>query len=281
MPNRLTIDMPLFSRRLEEARQHGLASKALQPIETRKTILDDKIPYELRQLSSLRRKSSASSSALKANPFLPYEEDLYIGHLSTGHVVLLNKYNVVYNHFLIVTAEFEAQEELLSKREFMAMGETMPAFPMLMFYNSGKTAGASQPHRHLQGFPIDALPVESVLDRISHIPEQHPDLPYKHLVVNIEKKNISECYSLYLEMLQQLRLWQPGTKQPEPYNLLVTNRWLMIVPRYQEKVNGISINALGFAGLLLVKNEQQLAQMIDGHPANLLQQVSEQPCIDT
>ena len=35
-----------------------------------------------------------------ANPFLPYEEDLYVCDLSPTHVCLLNKFNVVDHHFL-------------------------------------------------------------------------------------------------------------------------------------------------------------------------------------
>jgi ATP adenylyltransferase len=43
------------------------------------------------------------------------------------------------------------------------------------------------------------------------------------------------------------------------YNLLVTRQWLLWVPRSQEFFEGISINALGFAGALLAKDTVQLA----------------------
>ena len=44
------------------------------------------------------------------NPFLPYEEDLYVRHLEPNHVLLLNKFNVVENHLLVVTREFESRQ---------------------------------------------------------------------------------------------------------------------------------------------------------------------------
>jgi ATP adenylyltransferase len=46
-----------------------------------------------------------------------------------------------------------------------------------------------------------------------------------------------------------------------PYNLLCTRRWMMIVPRRVESYAGIAVNALGFAGSLLVRSEAQLVQL--------------------
>ena len=46
--------------------------------------------------------------------------------------------------------------------------------------------------------------------------------------------------------------------QSGPYNLLLTREWMLLVPRSEECFESISINALGFAGALLVKNEEQM-----------------------
>jgi ATP adenylyltransferase len=43
-------------------------------------------------------------------------------------------------------------------------------------------------------------------------------------------------------------------KEWGPYNLLVTRGWMMLIPRMQERYEGISINSLGFAGSILVKD---------------------------
>ena len=48
---------------------------------------------------------------------------------------------------------------------------------------------------------------------------------------------------------------------------------MMVVPRSQEKYLGISVNSLGFAGSLLVKNEEKLTQLKAVGPLNLLQAV--------
>jgi len=43
-----------------------------------------------------------------------------------------------------------------------------------------------------------------------------------------------------------------------PYNLLATRRWMLVVPRRQERYEKISVNALGFAGSLFVRNAAEL-----------------------
>jgi sulfate adenylyltransferase (ADP) / ATP adenylyltransferase len=49
---------------------------------------------------------------------------------------------------------------------------------------------------------------------------------------------------------------------------------MLFVPRSQECIEGISINALGFAGALLVKDEQQLNRLKTWGPMTALQQVA-------
>ena len=61
------------------------------------------------------------------NPFLPYDEDLWVAHLSATHTLLLNKFNLVAHHTLVVTREFEAQEAPLSAGDLAATRASMQA----------------------------------------------------------------------------------------------------------------------------------------------------------
>jgi ATP adenylyltransferase len=45
------------------------------------------------------------------------------------------------------------------------------------------------------------------------------------------------------------------------YNLLVTRRWMLLVPRSAEHFGSVSLNALAFAGNLLLRDEQQMAEL--------------------
>src|SRR4029079_11989701 len=112
---------------------------------------------------------------------------LLIGAISPTHVCLLNKYNVLDRHLLIVTRSFEPQDTALGAADFEAAALCLDAIDGLVFYNSGPDAGASQSHRHLQlvpfpigpgaeRFPLDrafAAGIESGLGRIARLACRH------------------------------------------------------------------------------------------------------------
>jgi ATP adenylyltransferase len=62
-------------------------------------------------------------------------------------------------------------------------------------------------------------------------------------------------------------------KQAGAYNLLATRQWMLLVPRSQESVESIQVNSLGFAGALLVRNEQQMQTLKALSPFTLLSRV--------
>ncbi|MBW2254170.1 MAG: phosphorylase, partial [Deltaproteobacteria bacterium] len=55
-----------------------------------------------------------------------------------------------------------------------------------------------------------------------------------------------------------------------PYNLLLTRQWMLVVPRSREHVDGMSLNALAFAGALLVKNTAEMARVMARGPMGVL-----------
>ena len=62
--------------------------------------------------------------------------------------------------------------------------------------------------------------------------------------------------------------------QSGPYCLLATREWLLLVPRSREFFDSISINALGFAGALLVRNEEQLRALRAAGPLTALRETA-------
>ena len=141
-----------FWDRVVEKAASALASGALQPIETRSvTLVDGGVRFLTRVAANLVRKQVAGKKRGPGfNPFLSPEEDLLIGDISGTHYALLNKFNVIENHVLIVTRAFEEQESLLSQADFEALWISLRAIDGLAFYNAGKESGASQRHKHLQ-----------------------------------------------------------------------------------------------------------------------------------
>jgi ATP adenylyltransferase len=56
--------------------------------------------------------------------------------------------------------------------------------------------------------------------------------------------------------------------------MLLTHRWMLIVPRTREHWETVSVNALGFAGALLVQNETELEAVRHAGPMRLLAHVT-------
>jgi ATP adenylyltransferase len=240
---------------VEAATRRALASGALQPIETESRVVEDAgVRFAVRVVSSLARKEAA---AVNPDPLGDYEADLFVCDLSPSHCVLLNKFNALPQHLLIVTRRFEPQEATLTGPDFEALARCLSGFGDLGFYNCGTEAGASQPRKHLQLVPMREIPIEPFL-------EAGGKLPFQHAFTKIS--DLSEFHSRYRELL--------AICGGAPYNLLVTRRWMLLVPRARERFESLSVNALGFAGSLFARTEAQATRIREFGPMNVLRHVA-------
>ena len=272
--------------KLQSQTRHGLDTGALKPIDTDYEIISDGgIAFIVRILTNLNRKAQARKlqRKKKTNPFLPYDQNLYVTDITDTHVCLLNKFNVVDHHFLIVTRDFEPQLDWLTLADFQALLDCLSDVAGLFFYNGGPNAGASQPHKHLQIVPQQsmALPIEAAVQATEFVDGigQSPCLPYAHRIIRPSPHDDAEQWlKHYRRLLHSLEIDDPTGKwqgtQRAAYNLLGTPNWIMVVPRRQEDYLNISVNSLGFAGSLLVKNQDQMDQLKEIGPMALLKQVA-------
>lgn len=242
---------------VETATRRALASGALQPIETESLAIEDAgVRFVVRAVSSLARKVAASASA---DPLGDYEPDLFVGDAAPSHYVLLNKFNALPHHLLIVTRRFERQDAALTGPDFEALARCMAGFGDLAFYNCGPQAGASQPRKHLQLVPMPQIPIEPFLDAGG-------ELPFRHAFARLS--DVAAFHDRYRELLDACRV------DAAPYNLLVTRRWMLLVPRARERFESLTVNALGFAGSLFARTRQQVERIREVGPMNVLRHVA-------
>lgn len=281
--------------RLRSTYEGAIASGALLRFATDSIeVVEGGIPFIVRVAVNLQRKAKErkkhTDKDADINPFLPPETALTVGAIGGQHLAVLNKYNVVDYHLLIVTRQFEEQENLLTACDLQALCFALAEIDGLGFYNGGTVAGASQRHKHLQLIPVAGinnsaqLPIETAMsagevDTITRM----ESLPFPHLIAHLDEtlfdnpqQAASHCHALYLAMLQQLGCvtGASATTQHATYNLLLTRRWLMVVPRYREKSHDISINAMGFAGSLFVMDVAGLEKIRLLGPCRLLVDVT-------
>ena len=289
---------------VEERTARAIGQGALQSIPTHAEHVEDGgVRFLVRVLANLDRKNEDRKRQLEnerhsgqtVNPFLPYERDLFVADLTQTHLALLNKFNVVDHHLLMVTRHFEHQDTLLTREDFEATWLVLREYDSLAFYNGGQVAGASQKHKHLQLIPlpmtdIDPVPpIELMFEKLQAFPDKTwrwPDIPFRHTFAWLDarwgkrpKDASSRTKDIYDGLMMAAGLsdgashcrnsWQNG-----PYNMLMTSRWMLIVPRSAECFEGVSINALGFAGALLVRRQEELDRVRSVGPWTVLSKVA-------
>ncbi|KAI0779321.1 HIT-like protein [Fomes fomentarius] len=227
------------------------------------------------------------------DPFAPpYIPSLLLGEVKDefeGHeyVILFNKYSVVPHHFLLVTKKFESQTSPLLPADLVQVYLLLIAAKkagrrFFAFYNCGDLSGASQPHKHVQLLPVedDGPPVEKLARSIRIDKESTPfsitTLPYanhvRRLPSNLPSLSaeelepaLADAFIALLDLVVQTVRHDPHYPAGTPsYNVFLTLEHIHVVPRRQEMHvlaetgEKLSVNALGFAGMLLVKSEGEL-----------------------
>ena len=208
---------------------------------------------------------------LPGNPFLSPDPRLVVRDVTATHRAMLNKFSVLREHLLVVTREFEEQRTPLTERDFEALAVCMADAEVLAFFNGGAEAGASQPHKHLQVVtlplsPRHSIPMDTLLER------DQDRLPFRHAFARFQPGQAArpaEARAIYQRLLREA-----GVEPPQPYNLLVTHEWMLVVPRARDKYEGISINSLAFSGSFFVRDAQHASVIAAAGPMNVLKSVA-------
>lgn len=122
------------------------------------------VQFQLRFSPALANKprSNKLSNLKPVDPFQDPPKGLFVTELPPSHILVLNKFPVVPNHFILATKTFKEQTNLLEQGDLGAAYACLKAYrdngeELFGFFNSGKASGASQPHRHIQFLPVESM----------------------------------------------------------------------------------------------------------------------------
>ncbi len=257
------------------------ATGALVPLETELVPLPGSAPFLLRRLLSETPKHFFSARP-KPNPFLPWEPALEVQPLRDQHVLILNKFPVQRGHLLLITRQWQPQSGWLNHADWQAVAEVEADTSGLWFFNSCAEAGASQPHRHLQLLPRHGQQISCPLAPAlcDQLATGERIWPWRYRLSERRcygsKEAGEELLELYSNHLEQLGIGDARQHDhpQRPYNLLMDRQWFMTVERVREHWAGFSINALGYAGCLLITEHSKQQWLIENGPMALLQAVA-------
>lgn len=250
------------------------------------------IPFQLRFSPALAHKPKAPKpKEPNAKPFNPFENPspaMLIADLPPSHRLVLNKFAVVPEHFILVTRDVKPQTHVLEKGDIAATFACIQAYhadgrELFAFFNSGPHSGASQPHRHLQ-----LLPVERMKDGLEDVEnggqwrvlaekltESTQGLPFQVFTTGMRPDmSAEERHSSYIELyrraveaaLPDIEVSGEGEAKIS-YNLAITSSSMALCPRTAEgtmiknksgeSIGVVSLNGTVLAGTALVKNEAE------------------------
>jgi ATP adenylyltransferase len=291
-----------FMRDVRERTHQALASGDLRPIETEQVVLEDGgLSFIVRWAAALAEKDVAKGPASGAaailpggprdpgfNPFLNPDPALTIGPIGDHHTVILNKFPVCHHHLVLARREYAEQLSPLEAIDFEALALILSTEGGLGFYNGGAAAGASQRHKHVQWIPADSGNA-SLLGLAASLPAgttqgtvlRHPALPFAHCLVRVDAGLGADARASARAMLiafgqscaaLDLRAGADGLLPP--FNLLVGDGWMLLVPRSREHFHGVSLNALSFGGTLYVREPAQIDAIRVAGPLQALASVA-------
>ena len=224
--------------------------------------------FQLRFSPALADKPQSNKNP-NSNAIDPFENPsaaLFITDLPPSHVLVLNKFPVIPEHFILATKAFKKQTDPLEADDLAAAYACLRAYreegeELFGFFNSGEHSGASQLHRHIQFLPVESMRsglqngedwnviADSLLKtpgpgmrpiyiEWSLSPLTFAELPFTYFSSAIpENPSPEHLHEIYVSLLQKAcDVSRELTKSDEQvsYNLGLTDKAMVLCPRTSE-----------------------------------------------
>ncbi|KAF4635033.1 hypothetical protein G7Y89_g3063 [Cudoniella acicularis] len=261
-------------------------------------LLCNDLPFQLRFSPALANKprSNKPKDSKAIDPFENPPKGLFISDVPPFHYLVLNKFPVIPDHFILATKSFKEQTDLLEEEDLGAAYECLKAYrengkELFGFFNSEEHSGASQPHRHIQFLPVNSMRSEidengtwsvladSLLENkalpftyfVSEIPADATPKQLHSMYMSMHQKAVTATQQFVASFSNPHFLPSPSATRKEEsaisYNLGLTDRAMVLCPRTsegpkikgvgQELIGPIALNGTVLGGTLLVKNEEE------------------------
>lgn len=252
--------------------------------------------FQLRYCPALAKKPTATpkpeagdghppATTKKPDPFENPSPELLIAQIPTqnpAYNLVLNKFPVIPDHFILATREWKSQTDLLEKGDLEATYACVKTWAdagagkrLFAFFNTGEDSGASQPHRHIQFLPVEAMMQQEgegegsawrpLIDAAAEGSKAHAEyrwsdrLPFAHFALPLPANPSAETlHGIYLS-LYRAAVAAAATAEGKPHdhdphqtdgeavishNLAMTESAMMICPRRNESAS-ISLGKRG------------------------------------
>ncbi|OAA74518.1 Histidine triad-like motif protein [Akanthomyces lecanii RCEF 1005] len=235
------------------------------------------LSFQLRFSPSLANKPKAppkqqgTTSSPSPKPFDPFAYTsppprLFVADVGAAHFLVLNKFAIVPEHFILATRDFKPQTHVLDADDLYATLACIRAYEegsssssahgggaLFAFFNCGAHSGASQPHRHIQLLPVAAmregLPENSAWSVLASRLDGDDGAvaPFRTFsdAIGLDTSR-EDLHTTYLRLYEQAVRAAAAAKDDEPaaaksgeeaavsYNMAMTRDRLVLCPRLAE-----------------------------------------------
>lgn len=194
------------------------------------------------------------------------------------HHLIINKFCIFRPQYVLLSMDsYRRQDEPVDLDDFQAFINISKRLqgPHYALYNCMEPAGSSRMHKHLQVFEV---PQDFSLfpDRAR---EDTAKAPYRYFLEYFSSKSPTalEVLSAYKRLLSDSRRTvRLGTGCQDgvcPHNLILTESWMLVIPRRRSNVDGASANGAGMMGMVWVSDKAQVERWMALGPSWVLSQL--------
>lgn len=197
-----------------------------------------------------------------------------IGAIKDTHVIAVNKFCYARPHLMLVTADgYRRQHEPLDMSDLDAAWSAITAAgdDYVAIYNCGKDASCSRKHKHMQFMPMPQDSLAAFLDNGGEEPDVPFEWAWQRLDSDIKTTDAAALVKVYNQLLGKANdAWRASprvesqtttpdaTDGPCPHNVILTRRWILVIPRRQAAVaTTAGANALGMLGVIAVATQEE------------------------
>ncbi|KAJ5174371.1 uncharacterized protein N7482_000248 [Penicillium canariense] len=207
--------------------------------------------------------------------------DVCITTVNETHYLVMNKFPVFRPMLLLLTVDsYRRQHEPLELDDLEAGWSAICGLKEehYVFFNCGLLAGSSREHKHLQvipapgrhegydeGFKFFLDDPEQREPGFVNFVQRFEELPEKRV------KDGQQLLEIYQKLLQQAReVLNLSTNVACPHNFVLTQRWMVVIPRQAKEFHGLTANSAGMMGSIAIWTQEQLDSWKELGPMNVL-----------
>ncbi|RGP64479.1 5, 5 -p-1,p-4-tetraphosphate phosphorylase 2 [Fusarium longipes] len=201
------------------------------------------------------------------------------------HFLVANKFALARPHLMLLTSdEHRRQYESLDQDDWRALSAVLNDLGdgYVAFFNCGQDGGCSRLHKHMQLTPKPKDSFAAFLDCENGV---EPGVPFQwfHHRLKSPTPTPDELLNIYRKLLSKATNAGKGLSEHAdnlpagsavPHNMLVTNQWMIVLPRRRASVNKeAGANALGMMGVVAVATRVEMDNWLRVGPVQALEEL--------